>query len=137
MKKIGITKIDRVHFFFNWFFRTHYPWIQVWEVSREQWTANYEEYRVLSTIYIVKIWQHILTRPVGLVVMCEHWTPKGVCQVTSDIKYGNGQHLNHLYFIKGFPLQNLGWFLSLMSVTLQTPFGVQCSHITTRPTGRV
>ena len=22
------------------------------------------------------------TRPVGLVVMCEHWTPKGDCKVT-------------------------------------------------------
>ena len=32
------------------------------------------------------------TRPVGFAVMCEHWTPKGVCQVTSDIKYGTGQH---------------------------------------------
>ena len=44
-----------------------------------------------------------LTRPVGLAVMCKHWTPKGVCQVTSDIKYGNGQHLNHSNFIKEIP----------------------------------
>ena len=43
------------------------------------------------------------TRPVGLAVMCEHWTLKGVCQVTSDIKYGNGQHLNHSNFIKEIP----------------------------------
>ena len=43
------------------------------------------------------------TRPVGLAVMCKHWTPKGVCQVTSDIKYGNGQHLNHSNFIKEIP----------------------------------
>ena len=43
------------------------------------------------------------TRPVDLAVMCEHWTPKGVCQVTSDIKYGNGQHLNHSNFLKEIP----------------------------------
>ena len=26
--------------------------------------------------------KYIQTRPVGLVVMCEHWTPKGDCKVT-------------------------------------------------------
>ena len=31
------------------------------------------------------------SRPIGLAVMCKQWTPKGVCQVTIDIKYGNGQ----------------------------------------------
>ena len=25
------------------------------------------------------------TRPVGLVVMCEHWTPKGDCKVAGNI----------------------------------------------------
>ena len=42
------------------------------------------------------------TRPVGLAVMFEHRTPKGVCQVTSDIKHGNGQHLNQSNFKKKF-----------------------------------
>ena len=56
MKKLVSQKIDSVHFFS--FFRTHDPWNQDWGVSREQWTESYEEYRVVSTIYIVKNWLH-------------------------------------------------------------------------------
>ena len=54
------------------------------------------------------------TRPVGLVVMCEHWTPKGDCKVTGnkernykmiEPKKSSPKNRNRLEFYKEIPLK--------------------------------
>ena len=50
------------------------------------------------------------TRPVGLAVMCEHWTPKGDCKVTGN-KERNQKMIgpkngNRLQFYKKNPFKN-------------------------------